>query len=174
MLDAKIASALTRSSRILTSKKKVGVEEQKAQKEDRFIRGRQIACMIYDCFLFTGAHDTVLDHADLFSITLRNYNVQDFDTRWDEMLLSMTKIPSDDVLEGLYKLRTPESDQFKTVSEFVRHGNSSEISMPDYQKLKTMVKRSIDHKLRLRNYHARNARIETGAVVTSRRGIKWC
>ena len=45
-------------------------------------------------------------------------------------------------------------------------------SMPDYQKLKSMVKRSIDQKLRLRNFDARNERIETGTVVTSRRGQK--
>ena len=44
------------------------------------------------------------------------------------------------------------------------------ISMPNYQKLKTMVKRSIDLKLRLRNFDARNEKIEIGAVVTSRRG----
>ena len=44
------------------------------------------------------------------------------------------------------------------------------ISVPDYQKLKTMVKRSIDQKLGLRNFGARNERIETGPVVTSRRG----
>ena len=57
--------------------------------------------MIYDYFRVTGAHDTVLDDADLFSITLRNDNVQEFDTRWDEVLLSMSKIPSDDILESL-------------------------------------------------------------------------
>ena len=33
-----------------------------------------------------------------------------------------------------------------------------------------MVKRSRDHKLRLRNFEARNERIETGALVTNRRG----
>ena len=49
-------------------KKKVSLEEQKAQKEDRFLRGRQIAFMIYDHFRVTGAHDTVLDHADSFSV----------------------------------------------------------------------------------------------------------
>ena len=41
-------------------------------------------------------------------------------------------------------------------------------SMPDHQKLKTMVKRSMDQKLRLTNFDARNERIETGAVVASR------
>ena len=45
------------------------------------------------------------------------------------------------------------------------------ISKPDYQKLKMVVKRNIDQKLRLRNIDARNERIETGAVVTSRRGL---
>ena len=34
-----------------------------------------------------------------------------------------------------------------------------------------MVKRSIDQKLRLRNYDTRNESIQTGAVVTSRRGL---
>ena len=44
------------------------------------------------------------------------------------------------------------------------------ISTPDYQKLNTMVKRSMDHKVRLRNFDTRNERIESGAVVTNRRG----
>ena len=49
--------------------------------EDRFLRGRQIAFMIYEYFRVTGAHDTVLDYADLFSVTLRDDNIQEFDTR---------------------------------------------------------------------------------------------
>ena len=57
-------------------KKKVSLEEQKAQNEDRFLRGRQTAYMIYDYFRVTGAHDSVLDYADLFSIILRNDDVQ--------------------------------------------------------------------------------------------------
>ena len=43
--------------------------------------------------------------------------IQEFDTRWDEVLLSMTKIPSNDFLESLYKLRIRRSDQLKTVLE---------------------------------------------------------
>ena len=45
--------------------------------------------MIYDYFRVTGAHDTVLDYADLFSVTLRDDNVQEFDARRDENLLPM-------------------------------------------------------------------------------------
>ena len=51
----------------------------------------------------TGAHDTVFDFADSFSVTFHGDNFQEFDARWDEILLSMSKIPSDDILESLYK-----------------------------------------------------------------------
>ena len=151
-LDAKIAPALSKIIQNSHFKKKVSLEEQKAQKEDPFLRGRQIAFMIYDYSRVTGAHVTVLDYADLFSITLRNDNVLKFHTRWDEIVLSMTEIPSDDVLESLYKLRVRESDQLKIVLELYDMEIHQKISMPNYQKLKTMVKRSIDQKLRLRNF----------------------
>ena len=81
MLDARLASALNKIIQNSHFKKKVSLEEQKAHKEDRFLRGRQIAYMIHDYFRVTGAHDTVLDCADLFSISHRNDDVQDFDTR---------------------------------------------------------------------------------------------
>ena len=87
MLDAKIASALNKIIQNSHLKKKVSLEEQKAQKEDQFLRGRQIAFMIYDYFRVT-AHDTVLGYAHIFSVTLRENNVQEFDTRWDEVLFS--------------------------------------------------------------------------------------
>ena len=125
-------------------KEKVSLEEKKVQKEDRFLSGKQIVCMIYDFFRVTGAHDTVLDNADLLSKSQRNDDVQDFDTRWDEILLSMTKISLDDVLESLYKLRIRESDQLKTVLELYDMEIHQKISTPDDQKLKTMVKISID------------------------------
>ena len=171
LLDARIASSLNKIIQNSHFKRKVSLEEQEAQKEDQFLRGRQIAFMIYDYFRVTGSHDTVLDYADLFYVTLRDDNVQEFDTRWDEVLLSMTKIPSDDVLESLYKLRIRESDQLKTVLELYDMEIHQKISLPNYQKLKTMVERSIDHKFRLRDFDARNERTETGAVVTSRRGL---
>ena len=104
MLDARIASALNKIIQNSYFKKKVSLEEQKAQKEDRFFRGRQIVYMIYDHFPVAGAHDSVLDYADLFTITLRNDDVQEFDTRWDEILLSMTKIPPDDFLESFLQI----------------------------------------------------------------------
>ena len=37
--------------------------------------------MIYEHFRVASAHDTVLDYAELFSVTLRNDDAQEFDTR---------------------------------------------------------------------------------------------
>ena len=68
-------------------------------------------------FRVTGSHDSVENYADLFTISLRNDDIQEFDSKWDGMLLSMTKIPPDDILEGLYKLRKRESEKLKTVLE---------------------------------------------------------
>ena len=59
MVDAKIASDLNKIIQNSKFKKKVRIEEQKAQKDDRFLRGRQIAFMINEYFRVTGAHDTV-------------------------------------------------------------------------------------------------------------------
>ena len=103
--DAKIASALNRIIHNTQFKRKVSLEKQKAQEEDRFLRGRQIAYLIYEYFRVTGANDSVENYADLFTIVLRNDDIQEFDSKSDGILLSMTKIPPDDILEGLYKLR---------------------------------------------------------------------
>ena len=66
VLDEKIASALNRTIHNIQFKRTVSLEEQKAQKEDRFLRGRQIAYLIYEYFRVTGANDSVENYADLF------------------------------------------------------------------------------------------------------------
>ena len=77
MLDAKILSALKNIIINPFFKMKVILEEQKAQMQDRFLRGRQIAYMIYEYFRETGAHEAVLDYSDLFRITLHGDDIQD-------------------------------------------------------------------------------------------------
>ena len=157
LLGARIASALNRIIQNTRFKKKVSLEEQKVQKQDRFLRGRQIAYLIYEYFRVTGASYSVENYADLFTVVLRNDDVQKFDTKCDQILLSMTQIPSDDILEGLYKLRIRESEKLKTVLEwnctiwrFIRR----KLAGPDYHRLKTMLKRSIEHSLRMENSEA--------------------
>ena len=52
----------------------------------------------------------------------------------------MTKIPSDDILEGLYTLRIRESEKLKTVLELYDLEIHQKKAGPDYHRLKTMVK----------------------------------
>ena len=144
VLDARIASALNRIIHNSHFKRRISLEEQKAQKEDRFLRGRQIAYLIFEYFWVTGANDSVENHSDLFTIALRNDDIQEFDSKWDGILLSMTKIPPDDNLEGLYKLRIRESEKLKTVLELYDLEIHQKKIGPDYHRLKTMVKRSIE------------------------------
>ena len=119
VLDARTASALNKIIQNTRFKKRVSLEEMKAQKEDRFLRGRQIAYLIYEYFWVTGANDSVENYADLFTVVLRNDDNQEFDSKWVDFL-SMTQIPSDDILEGLYKLRIRESEKLKTVLELYK------------------------------------------------------
>ena len=114
----------------------------------RTVSGRQIAYLIYDHFRVTGSHDSVENYADLFTISLRNDDIQEFDSKWDGILLSMTKIPHDDILEGLYKLRIRESEKLKTVLELYELETHQKKLEPDYHRLKTMVKRSIEQEIR--------------------------
>ena len=152
VLDARIASALNKIIHNSHFKRRISLEEQKAQKQDRFLRGRQIAYLIYDYFRVTGAHDSVENYADLFTISLRNDDIQEFDSKWDGILLSMTKIPPDDILEGLYKLRIRESEKLKTVLELYDLEIHQKKLGPDYHRLKTMVKRSIEQDIRNKNF----------------------
>ena len=122
---------LTRSSRILTSRKRSAWRNRKLQKtvvsfaEDWSLTWSMV----------TGAHDTVLDEAELFSITPGNDDVQEFDTRCDAFLLSMTKSPLMMFFEGLYKLRILESDQLETVLEMYDMEIHQKLSMPNCQRL---------------------------------------
>ena len=70
LLDVRIASALNKIIQNTRFKKKVSLEEMKAHKEDRFLRGRRIACLIFEYFRVTGANDSVENYADLFTVAL--------------------------------------------------------------------------------------------------------
>ena len=79
--------------------------------------------------------------------------------------MSLTKIPPDDILEGLYKLRIRKSEKLKTVLELYDLDIHQKKAGPDYHRLKTMVKRSIEQDIRNKNFGSRNGNYERNAVV---------
>ena len=60
----------------------------------------------------------------------------------------MTKIPPDEILEGLYKLRIRESEKLRTVLELYDLEIHQKKLGPDYHRLKKMVKRRIEQDVR--------------------------
>ena len=70
VLDARIASALNKIIHNSQFKRRI-----KAQKEDRVLRGRQIAYLIYDQFRVTGTHDSVENYA-VFEMTIFRNSIQ--------------------------------------------------------------------------------------------------
>ena len=124
--------------------------------------------MICKYFRVSGANDSVENYADLYTINLRNDDIQEFDSKWDEILLSMTKIPSDGILGCLCGVRTRESEKLKTVLELYDLEIHQKKLGPDYHRLKTVVKRSIEQDLRMKNFGARNGNYETRRGQESR------
>ena len=67
--------------------------------------------MICEYFRVTGAQEAVLDLL-IYSVSLyMAYDVQDFDTRWDQALLSTSEVPNDKIMESLFNMRIRGSDQ---------------------------------------------------------------
>ena len=81
--------------------------------------------MIYDHFRSTGSHDEVQCLSGLFSIRLENDDIQDFDRRWEQALLSASDPSSDKILEGLYKSKLQDSFHLQTIMALLQSRNSS-------------------------------------------------
>ena len=109
MLDAKIASALNKiiqDSPVQEEGQPRGAESPKGgstRKTDRLHDLLMIQCWFMLIYSLLFLHDD---------------NTQEFGSRWDEVLLSMSKnFLSDDSLASLHKLRICESAQLKTILE---------------------------------------------------------
>ena len=119
MLDATIVTIASALKRLLD--KHVSVEEQCAQKYDRFLRGRHP--WAFPCNPSLTSDTSTL--WDLFNTRWQNDDVQDFDVRWDQALLSASGMPSDVILEGLYKWKLQDSVQLQTVLALYESRNRS-------------------------------------------------
>ena len=79
--------------------------------------------------------------------------------------MSLTKIPHDDILEGLYKLRIRESEKLKTVLELYDLEIHQKKLGPDHHGLKTMVKRSIEQEIRNKNFGIRKGKLSPNSFM---------
>ena len=124
--------------------------------------------MMYEYFRATGAYEAVQGRSTLFAKSSQNDDVQDFDVRWDHALVSVSEMPSDIILEGLYKSKLENSIQLQTVMA-LHDQETARTKKLNYHKLKTAVKLHIDQMTRTRNFRVRNDVVERGSVTKSQK-----
>ena len=169
-----IASALKKLLNTQSNfRKRVRGEEQRAQKHDRFLRGRQIAYLIYEFFRSTGGYEAVQRLSTLFAVSFQKDDVQDLDVRWDHALLSVSEMPSNMIREGLYKSKLDNSIQLQTVMALYDQ-DTARTKEPNYHNLKTAVTLHTDQMVRTRNFRVRSDVVERGSVTKSQKGKKAC
>ena len=71
--------------------------------------------MMYEYFRAARACEAVQGLSTLFAASLQNDDAQDFDVRWNHASSSGSEMPSDMILEGLYKSKLDGSVQLQTV-----------------------------------------------------------
>ena len=99
--------------------------------------------MIHDHFQATGACDAAQGLSDLFNICLHDDDVQDFDTRWDRVLLTTSEIPEENVFEGWYKMKLQGSAQHQTVLALYDQWMNRDRASQSYRRLRTLARRHL-------------------------------
>ena len=90
---------------------------------------------LFEYFRATGAYEAVQGLSDLFTASLQNDDV-----RWDHSLLSVSEMPSDMILEELYKSKLQNSAQLQTVLALYDQETARNKGKPNYSQLMTAVK----------------------------------
>ena len=91
------------------------ITEEKAQtKNDQMniLTGRQIAYRIFEYFTLPAATKEQLDINHLFNLELKNDNLKQFSSRWDEIIIQLPEAPPDNWIEPMYRKQLEKSAQF--------------------------------------------------------------
>ena len=132
------------------------MEEQKAQQDNRFLKGRQIANMINDHFKISGTREAFLDFKDPLRVQMKNDNVQGFDTKWSEVRLSMSRVPDEDKKEILYSEQLQYSEEVKPLMAVSQQDTVQKKYRPVVLDLHLLVSRCVEQKIRDNHLNARN------------------
>ncbi len=98
---AKLAATLTKLATGHLGRQ-IATSKGKGTKEGQCIKGRQLLLLVYKHFRLGEVESTLFNLQDLISAQLKNGDVRTFMTSWEAMLVGMTKVPHDEVLEVLF------------------------------------------------------------------------
>ena len=170
-LDMMMAAALKKCYDKQTHfRKRASIEEQRVQKNDRFLRGEQVVLMIYAHFRSEGFCGEIQGLSGLFSFRWGNDDIQEFDLRWEEAMLSTSDLPSDKILEGLYISKFQDSSQLQTIMALYNQEILREGGERDHHRLGLCVKLHTKEAHRSKNFRIQNEVTERGTVIKGKKG----
>ena len=120
----------------------------------------------------TGTHESIFGFTDLVGVTPCADDVQNYYTRWDEVLSSIRERPQDNVMESLHKMRRRVSEQLKMVLEVNDQDIEQNDVLPSNQRLKTKAEKFSDQRIRNRSFEVTNNEIPTGTPPKSRSKVE--
>ena len=94
--------------------RKLTTEERTQTKDNpvNVLSGRQIAYRIFEHFSLPAASKEQLDVNHLYTLELKNDNLKQFSSRWDEIIIQLPVEPSDVWVEPMYRKQLEKSVQF--------------------------------------------------------------
>ena len=126
--------------------------------------------MIYDLFQNSGNNEAILDFRHLTKKQLKSDSVQAFDAKWDEVLSAVTDRPTDSKLESLYKMKVGKSKELKHVLQVHAEETTFGDKKYDYCRLKFMVPRRVEQKIKESHSKARNRDEDRPAIGALSKG----
>ena len=103
------------------------------------LSGRQIAYRIFEYFTLPTAAKEQLDINHLFNLELKNDNLKQFSSKWDEIIIQFPEPPDDNWIEPLYRKQLEKSAQFAQVLALYKDKIALREGKPSYKKLRELV-----------------------------------
>ena len=80
-----------------------------------------------------------MDVNRLLNLELKNDNLKQFSSKWDEIVIQLPEEPPDNWIEPMYKKQLEKSVQFSQYMALYKNGIAMKEHKPSYKKLKEMV-----------------------------------
>ena len=101
--------------------------------------GRQIAYRIFEHFTLPAASKEQLDVNHIFNLELKNDNLKQFNSKWDEIIIQLPEEPADNWIEPMYRKQLEKSAQFAPYMAQYKNRIAMHADRPSYKGLKDLV-----------------------------------
>lgn len=111
-LDAKLAAAL---SKVTTDElgRQINFKKEQAALHGNFLKGRQILSLLYEHYRVCETDGAILEFQDLLNIEMQGGGLRAFLNEWEIARVGMSKVPTTDVLEILFRIHIQKHSGLK-------------------------------------------------------------